>query len=500
MSLFKALGAVILASALLTGCALLDVNYDEERESAQKQIERGAESRASRSELFNVVYDDKFYAPELREEDHDRPSWYFETTEFNYRSTPFRMVVSDVFGEYASIRFLQSIPVDAPVSLQHKGTLGEAIEKLALSMGFAFDLRDDVLSFYKYENREFDISFIPGLTSYLMGNTGQRRNQQAGGGSAAGFQTISRGNTGGDGSRNSFEGEFDVFDDFTSSVGLLLSPEGSFNINRSTSSLVVRDLPENVRTIEQYVNRQNSSLNQQVAIKVEVIDVTFKNNNQTSINLNLLRESSGASVVSSLVGGGSTSAILSNALGMEVQNGRWAGSQVFIEALKEQGVVEMVTQREILTTNNQVGSINVENSQSYLASVGSNQTVNVGTSDMLIPGEVTTGFSLQVLPRIQGERVLVQISAVISELKNLTEVSDGNRTIQVPNIDKNDFFLRNWLQNEQTLMISGLRSQRSDTRNDQGFMSMLFGGARGTNKQRTETIILVTPTILDAGI
>lgn len=486
-----------LAIVALTGCAVLTVDHDKARNEAEQRINDAREMSPSRSELFNVVYSEEYYAPALPEDDYDRPGWFFEQTSFAYRSTPFNMVVNDILGSYTSMRYLQGINSETPISVSHNGTMGEAIQKIALAAGYAFDLKDDVLSWYKYETREFDVSFIPGVSSYFLGESG--RAQTGGGSSASGFQIVETGNAGSGSQRNSFEGEFNTVDDLIRSIGMLISDEGVFNINQSTSSLVVRDYPENIRIIDDYINRQNSALNQQVVIRIEVVDVTFNDNNQTSLNLNMVRQSSGGNVIASLTGGGSTN-IISNALGLQQTRGRWEGSEAFIQAMREQGIVEVVTQREILTTNNQVGSINVENIAGYLAGVGSNQTANVGSSDMLIPGQVTTGFSLQVLPRIQGDRVLVQISAIISELKGFNEATDGTRRIQTPEIDKNEFFLRNWIQNEQTLLISGLRTSRKDTRSDHGVMSMLFGGVRGSRSQQTETVILVTPMILDAGV
>lgn len=493
----KQITALVMALAV-TGCATLTTDHDDARNSAQQRIDSAREMAPSRSDLFNVIYSDEYYAPELPSDDYDRPSWFFEPTRFAYRGTPFNMVVNDILGSHTSIRYLQGINSEVVISVSHEGTLGEAIQKIALAAGYAFDLKGGILSWYKYETREFDVSFIPGVSSYFLGESGRgNRSNQA---SSSGFQVVETGNVGSGNQRNAFEGEFNVLEDIIRSVGMLISEEGAFNINQSTSTLVVRDYPENIRIIDEYITRQNAALNQQVVLRIEVVDVTFNDNNQASLNLNLVRQSSGGSVVASLAGGGATNTIVSNALGLQKSAGRWAGSEAFIQAMREQGVVEVVTQREILTTNNQVGSINVENIAGYLAGVGTNQTANVGSSDMLIPGQVTTGFSLQVLPRIQGDRVLVQISAIISELKGFNEASDGNRRIQTPDIDKNEFFLRNWIQNEQTLLISGLRTTRKDTRNDRGVMSSLFGGVRGTRSQRTETVILVTPMIMDAGV
>lgn len=484
----------------LAACAAIEVNYDDVQSEAEMLISETREQVATKSDLPNVIYTDKYFVPELSFEDKDRPSWYFETVQFSYRDMPMNLIVSDIFGDYVSVRFLQGIDHRQRVSLHHNGTIGDAINKLAMATGYTFDLDGDILSWYKYRSEEFDISFLPGVSQFFLGERDGGTGRGTTGGTA-GFQTVETGNMATNNDQHtSFEGGFDVVEDFLESVKLMLSESGQFSINRSTSTIVVRDTPQNVRDVERYVRQQNEALTKQVAIRVQVIDVTFTDNNQTSLDVRLMRESTGASTMASLFGGGSPGGAVLSGIGLARETGRWAGSEIFIEALKEQGIVQVVTEPQIVTMNNQMGRVNVENVRGYLASVGSNQVANAGSTDLLIPGEVTTGFSMYVLPRIQGDRIMMRLSATLSELAGLSEQSDGNRTIQVPEIDKKEFFLHNWVRNEETLLLSGLSTSRSDTRNDKGFMSQLLGGRRGTNRQRTETFILITPVITESGV
>ncbi len=489
---------LIAGVVLLTGCAAVDMDYDKERRDAEAQLEAAkGEGESSPNEYSNVVYEDEFYVPELKDEDKERPSWFFKDTAFSYRSTPFRMVVSDLFGEYSSVRYLQDIEIDKPVTLSHEGGLGEALEKLALSTGFAYTLKDGVLSWYKYRSESFDISFIPGAMTYFMGEDRSATNR-ADRGSSAGFQVVKSGNSANsNGGEINFQGESNVAEEFVKGIEIRKSPEGEYSVNSATSTLIVRDIPENVREIERYVEEQNKALTRQVEIKIQVVDVTFTDNEQTSLNLDLVNQSTGGSLVTTLASGAipDGAQLLRGTLGATKTAGKWAGSSMFIDALKEQGVVSVVTEPKITTINNQVGQVKNEVVDGYLASVGSNTIANSGSTEQLIPGELTTGFKFTVLPKIKDDMIMLQLDAVLSELQELKPESDGNKTITVPNYTTKEFFLRNWIKNGETLMVSGLKNIKRDVRNDRGFLSFLFGGTKGVDEARTETVVLITPVI-----
>ncbi|MBJ7265586.1 type II secretion system protein GspD [Idiomarina abyssalis] len=499
----RALTVIASACLVLSGCSALEVDYSEERDTAKTLVtsSKNEAKDPTGSGLDNVYIDDDFYVPELSDEDKERPPWYFEPTEFKYRATPFRMIVNDLFGDYVSTRYLQSIKIDTPVSLSHNGTLGRALKKLGLATGYEFTLEDGVLSWYKYSSKTIDVSYIPGVVSYTMGDGDKARGSSSVGNSSAGLQFVRTGNSAdSEGGEAAIKGSYDVAEDFENSVKILLSSEGEYSFNNATGTITVRDIPENVREIESLIHDLNKSINRKVVVDIKVVDVTFTDNKQASVNVNLIRESTGSSIVQTLSSGvlPDTASVLRGTLGLQKVGGSMDGSSVIIDALKEQGIVTTVSKPKIQTTNNIIGVAEDERTQGYLASVATSQIANAGSQNQLIPGEVTTGFRFAVLPRIENEKIIMQLDLLMSTFDGFHEETDGQSKITVPNTRKKKFFLRSWAYDGQTLMISGLSNKKRDVRNDQGFLSQLFGGRRGADTQVTETVLLITPRIVDS--
>jgi type IVB pilus formation R64 PilN family outer membrane protein len=184
------------------------------------------------------------------------------------------------------------------------------------------------------------------------------------------------------------------------------------------------------------------------------------------------------------------------------------GSNAIVQALQQQGQVSMVTEPQVTTMNNQVAAIDITRSEGYLKSISSTAN-DVSTTTSLTPGDVTTGFTMYLLPKIRNNKVYMQISSSMADLIALDKAdsspNDASKSagdkqgqdysaIQVPTIDKKQFNQRSVVNNGATLVVAGYR-----TMNDKTETSKVFGlsalGARGAAHQRIETIILVTPII-----
>ncbi len=101
--------------------------------------------------------------------------------------------------------------------------------------------------------------------------------------------------------------------------------------------------------------------------------------------------------------------------------------QTFINALDHQGKVHMVTNPQVVTMNNQMASIRITNDTSYVKSVSTTQTPEAGTTSSITPGTVTDGFTLYILPKIQGDRVFMQITSTLSDLVSIKKADNAPR-------------------------------------------------------------------------
>ena len=181
----------------------------------------------------------------------------------------------------------------------------------------------------------------------------------------------------------------------------------------------------------------------------------------------------------------------------------WGGSSTFINALAQQGKVSIDTQPRVVTLNNQVAEIGINTQTTYLASVSTTTTTNVGSTATLTPGTVTTGFSLYLLPKIQGNNVYLQISSTLASLitlkqytGNTTGSSSNSSAIYAPIVSSKRFNQRSAVPSGDTLVLAGFKQLKNEANKQSLFGSDALGGYGG-NQTNVETIVLITPTILD---
>ncbi len=160
--------------------------------------------------------------------------------------------------------------------------------------------------------------------------------------------------------------------------------------------------------------------------------------------------------------------------------------------------------------NDQIASIRITQDTGYIQSVSSSMTDNY-VSTSITPGTVTDGFTLYVLPRIQGNRVFMQISSRIANLVALmkestepTNIENGSQSvtgnqqynaIEVPTVATKEFNQRSVVTTGSTLIIAGYKRLRDETTNAKYFGIAPLGG-EGAKSANVETLVLITPVIL----
>jgi type IVB pilus formation R64 PilN family outer membrane protein len=309
-------------------------------------------------------------------------------------------------------------------------------------------------------------------------------------------------------------------------------------VSESTTTVTVRDHPSNVKAIEDYITQLNRDMSREVAIQVEVLEIDLNKEFNYGINWNLVQHWLGTDVslsaqpatAANITGIVSQGAAAENALAM-LQIGK-VTSNVIISALSQQGRVSVVTQPRVVTMNNQMAEIRITRDVSYLQSVSNTTTANSGNATnttTLTPGIVTDGFSLYLLPKIQGNKVYLQISSSLSTLTSLNTVTNepqpsfdqnGNvnqvanqnggilpritnnnpqnpqfQQIQVPTLAEKLFNQRTVISSGCTLVITGFQQTRDETQRSQLFGLKPLGGT-GAARGNSQTLVLITPTIL----
>jgi type IVB pilus formation R64 PilN family outer membrane protein len=448
-----------------------------------------------------------------------QPNWMNQSINIHGKNMPFSFWVNKILSPTgANISYEEGMNANLLLPLDYTGTVRGALDRLAAATGYSYTVDGARVNWVEFATQTFDVSFMPGAAQYMMGgqtNIGNASNNSggaAGSGGASGSSAQLQGNQ-----YSSMQGNLSVWADLESTIKTMLSKEGQVMVSQATTTITVRDKPENVRVIADYLASMNKDLSRQVALQVQVLQIRLDKAFSYGINWNLVTRrlsvsggitdaASGATALGGdLVGVGGLSA---TGIGFNMNSN--GNPQALINALSQQGQVSTVTNPRVITLNNQVAQIAITTQKTYLASSTLSQSANANTGNTvtLTPGEVTTGFTLYVLPKITNHDVYLQLTSELSSLDSMTKF-EGNSggastskdssqpvaSIEEPTVSSKSFNQRAMVPSGATLVLSGYR-QVSNESNKSAPFAIDPLGSRGVQQDTIEILVLITPVIV----
>ncbi len=306
-------------------------------------------------------------------------------------------------------------------------------------------------------------------------------------------------------------------------------------VNPQTGVVVVRALPNELREVEAYLQATQLIVQRQVVIEAKFIEVRLNENYQSGINWSSLLTPGDNSITTSNIGGGTVLVGESGLSGIAGNTGNLAPDSfsaisgataaafggvfsaalnfgdftAFIELLKTQGNVQVLSSPRVSTMNNQKAIIKVGTDEFFVTDVSSVNTTT-GNNTTVNPDVTLTpffsGIALDVTPQISQEgyvtlHVHPSISEVIDQQKTVTV---GNVTQQLPlalsTVRESDSIVR--ARSGQVIVIGGLMQESI---NDQDAKTPFLGDLPGigslfTHKKKTsiksELVILLKPVVV----
>jgi hypothetical protein len=280
------------------------------------------------------------------------------------------------------------------ISMNYSGRIQGALDKIAAITGYAYNIEDNMLIISPFVTKTFDMSFMPGTSQYMVGQKQGDSMLSTGGGASSG-NTASGVQS--DSQYSSLEGSLSVWKDLKEAVSGMLSSEGKVMVSESTTTITVRDHPQNVQAVSDYLASMNRDLSREVLLKVRVLQVALDKDFNYGIDWNLAYQSAarigfstgdlsqpanitplGANQpfgptgqIGKLVGPAGLSS--NGSLGIPgfsagIASGPFQNTQILINALTQQGAVSNITNPEVVTLNNQVAQIDISRQTTYLAS------------------------------------------------------------------------------------------------------------------------------------
>jgi type IVB pilus formation R64 PilN family outer membrane protein len=435
-------------------------------------------------------------------------------------------------------KFQVGLDPSQQVSISYSGTIKGALDLLASKTGFVYSIMGNTVYWQAFVTRTFDIAFMPGGTEYLMGKSsgggaGGAGGGGGGGGSSGGGGGSSSGSTQNyttsdmsDSEYTNLSGKLSVWKDMQEAIMQMLSPEGRVTVSQATTTITVRDKPTNVNLIGQYIANINKNLSRQALVKVQILEVQLSNNYNYGINWGIIASAFNKSpfVLSANYGtpiilqqtlSGSTIPIggISAANNPKSKGGPngFPSYTILLNALSQQGKTSLVSEPRVVCLNNQVSVIRIVTQEGYAASVQNTSTGAGGTTtaaqntvtSQITPGSVTTGVTIYILPKIMKDKIYLQVNADLSINNGFQNFTPGQTTnnptqasIQLPNVTSKHFSQRSLIRSGDTLIMSGFRQMGNEANAMQFMRSQALGG-KASQETNTETIILITPIILD---
>lgn len=307
----------------------------------------------------------------------------------------------------------------------------------------------------------------------------------------------------------------------------------SIAVSPQSGMVVARAFPDELRRIEQVLRTSERSVQRQVILEAKIIEVELNDGFQSGINwagLTQFRGGNGNLLFGQTGGGTLFSEGESEIAGLTgildptnlVAPGTTATSafggsntfllntkdfNAFIELLKTQGDVQVLSSPRVSTLNNQKAVIKVGNDEYFITDLESTNTSTAAGTTVTPDVTLTpffSGIALDVTPQVSEDEVVLHIHPMVTNVVTQNKQFTLNNSTQIiplafSSVRETDTIVR--ARDGQVIVIGGLMSDRSE-RNNAGLpgLSSVPGVGelfkhRNNRSRKTELVILLRPIL-----
>lgn len=352
-----------------------------------------------------------------------------------------------------------------------RGPMSEVLNEIAATFDVEWSYADGRILFQDYITRQYQLSALPSAST---GTT------QIGSNGITSSSTISA----------------DVWSEITNALGSIAGRGANISIGSGTGLITVTAKVADHDRVENYIKEVNGTIGQQITFDVNVLTVTL--DDEDSFGLDLSGAFSGSNKLS--LSGSSASAIDEKvgSINIGVVDGNFS-IKALASALSRQGKVSVGTRAGATTSNNRMAPIEIVDELAYVKEFQVTDSDN-GRLVSPITDTVTTGFQLQLFPRVLNNReLMVQYSVRLSELKGITTFGEGESIVQLPETSTTSFEQQAILKNGQTLILAGFERTRAEV-SASGIgkaRNIGLGGAKKAQVSKVATVLMITPRQID---
>jgi MSHA biogenesis protein MshL len=467
----------------------------------------------------------------------------------------FNLTVNDAPARQVFMGLVEGTPysmvvhpdVDGRITMNIKDvTVMEALDSIRHAYGY--DYRRDKQRIYVLgrgmQTRLFPVNYLnfkrSGVSDTRVSSSELARATSSSTSTSSTGGTTSGGTGTGTGSSSSISvetrTEADFWSELSTTVKAMIGDKAGRQViaNPQSSLLVVRAMADELRVVEEFLLATHAIVDRQVVLEAKIIEVQLSNAFQAGVNWAALTAVDGGTVTIGQTGGGSVfggtglSEIAGNvgtldpasptaisgtdtsAFGgiftLAAQTGNFGA---FVEALKSQGDVQVLSSPRVSTVNNQKAVIKVGGDEFFVTGV-SQSVVSTGIGTTSIPQvELTpffSGIALDVTPQIdEDDNVILHIHPTVSEvLQKNKSFTIGGQAYQLPlassSVQEADNIVR--ARSGQVVVLGGL--MKEGTTDDNAAIPMLgdipIAGNLFKQKKvvriKKELVILLKPTVV----
>ena len=432
-------------------------------------------------------------------------------------------------------------------------TVHEALETLRELYGYEFKVQGTRIYIQPntMQTRIFQINYLAGKRqgqsdvrvtsgSITMSNSSNNPNNTSGTAAASSASGTTSGSTTSSGppsSQISTSQNSDFWSDLTKALTSIVGTQDgrSVIVNAGSGVVLVKALPSEVRSVEDYLRLTQVIAERQVMLEAKIIEVALNEEFQAGVNWmgfggvnnrvaigsnnpgtslttsgNITSTTSGVTVSPGTAGSAIATAAGKGLFGLAFQTANFAALLNFLET---QGNTQVLSSPRIATINNQKAVLKVGTDEFYVTNVSSNVT-STGTTNVSTPTITLqpffSGIALDVTPQIDADNNIVlhvhpSISVVTEKQKVIDLGTLGVYTLPLANstVNETDSVVR--VQDGNIVAIGGLmkQSQSSEANGLPGTTSSsglgLLFGSRDNYKKKSELVVLIKPTIIRNG-
>lgn len=493
---------------LLSGCTSLLTDTGEIADEGKKHVTSAAAEK-SNTHVNRLIYTDEYYVPELKPEIEDKPQWWFkEIGTVGILELPIRAIMKQYVSPLGvNVRYLDGVSSNESVAdIVHSGTIGDLIETIKFKSRLTYDLKDNLLTWKRFESDLVTVNAKPYSSDFKYGNdasqgsSGNRNNSSGGsGGATSSIQQYDSGFSSGSREVTYESNESSIWTEIETTLSEMKSLDGKVVPNESNSAVFLRDYPENLDLMKEYLSLINDRQTAQVAIDIQIVTYSRNKSKMRGLSAEAFKQDLATGGVFSFAAGSGVNADNVPAmLGYTQESGKYAGSSVFLNVLDKNGVDYEVNSKTILLANNFPGSAVVGGDVAFAVGSGSTATANVGTSSSLQAGSVRSGNSIYLVPTIVDDNISLLMSGSMTDLKRLREVTAGDAKIEAPEIGVDELGTMFNVQDGNTAVFSEKTSTKNSDESSTAGTCIFFCETK-QSESVTERVLLITPRIVRGG-